>query len=740
MTDNKIYICGCCSKEIQEQQFNLRQKREIVNPENQYPSGVQVKNYWQYIAPSQRENFLSNNQFEDAIFWGTKWNNLPNNTLNYTINMGGLTSYQDPNYNINVNFIDVPNLYTSVVTAVQTMMEDLSKAINLDVEYKPTAVNDCFISINFLQNQSYRFIGIAMPPVNENDINYNEESQYTNLTDSFYASGNTYMVWDKFIGSASIEDQFQKGGYMYAVMIHELGHSLGLAHPHDNGGDSSIMVGVTRSRGSYGVYDANIQPITVMSYNDSNSTPFIEDTVNSTGTSGYMATFGPLDINLLQTMYGARTSNNIGDTVYTFPNSTTNQYWTCIYDTGGINTIDASAANDPQGTTININNSTLENETQYAGVSFSSDQYGGFTIAKTSSKILNVIGSSNNDNITGNDENNEFNLNAGGNDDVDGQDGIDTVLLTNLSFSDVTYQVNSNTGVITITNNNNGDVINLTNIEKIIFSDKTITITDNILESGFVQLDNNPKTITLNKTFENPIVCCGDPSFNGGDPCVVRITNITNNSFTMYLQEPPGNDGTHILEKVSWIVGEKGTWSIPDTDKLIIFDTYNSNLTTKNGFNTINFSQSFINNPVIVSQVATRNGPDFVVTRTRNINTNSFECSMQEAECLDNNHTTERIDWCAISSGNYTFNGRKFSCGSISNVTHNPKTYTFTDGYFDSMPQLLTRCSTFNGSDPCNTRNEQPVQFTVRLQEDTCKDPETNHVNENVDFIAIEDA
>ena len=108
--------------------------------------------------------------------------------------------------------------------------------------------------------------------------------------------------------------------------------------------------------------------------------------------------------------------------------------------------------------------------------------------------------------------------------------------------------------------------------------------------------------------------------------------------------------------------------------------------------------------------------------------------------CLDNFHISERIDWCAISSGNYTFNGRKFSCGSISNVTHNPKTYTFTDGYFDSMPQLLTRCSTFNGSDPCNTRNEQPVQFTVRLQEDTCKDPETNHVNENVDFIAIEDA
>jgi len=33
------------------------------------------------------------------------------------------------------------------------------------------------------------------------------------------------------------------------VMLHELGHSLGLAHPHDIGGNSIIMAGVASAFG-----------------------------------------------------------------------------------------------------------------------------------------------------------------------------------------------------------------------------------------------------------------------------------------------------------------------------------------------------------------------------------------------------------------------------------------------------------------------------------------------------------
>jgi hypothetical protein len=106
---------------------------------------------------------------------------------------------------------------------------------------------------------------------------------------------------------------------------------------------------------------------------------------------------------------------------------------------------------------------------------------------------------------------------------------------------------------------------------------------------------------------------------------------------------------------------------------------------------------------------------------------------MQEQERSDNLHATERIDWCAFSPGSYDFNGKIFECNTISNVNHVGKNISFDTC---SSPDILTRCSTYNGGDPVNTRI-QNVSFTIRLQEDTTRDRETGHVNEDVSFIAI---
>jgi len=74
-------------------------------------------------------------------------------------------------------------------------------------------------------------------------------------------------------------------------------------------------------------------------------------------------------------------------------------------------------------------------------------------------------------------------------------------------------------------------------------------------------------------------------------------------------------------------------------------------------------------------------------------------------------------------------------------VNHNSKTVSFTKDFFTKQPNLLTRCSTYNGSDPANTRIEQTLSlsFNVRIQEETSRDAETKHVNENVSYIAVEE-
>ena len=69
-------------------------------------------------------------------------------------------------------------------------------------------------------------------------------------------------------GFGTRPESLQRGGFSYAVVMHEFGHAHGLAHPHDTGGGSDVMLGVTAATGSYGVYNLNQGVYTVMSYND----------------------------------------------------------------------------------------------------------------------------------------------------------------------------------------------------------------------------------------------------------------------------------------------------------------------------------------------------------------------------------------------------------------------------------------------------------------------------------------
>ena len=69
-------------------------------------------------------------------------------------------------------------------------------------------------------------------------------------------------------GFGTNPDSLLPGGFSYEVILHEFGHAHGIAHPHDTGGGSEVMLGVTGRAGSLGVYDLNQGVYTVMSYND----------------------------------------------------------------------------------------------------------------------------------------------------------------------------------------------------------------------------------------------------------------------------------------------------------------------------------------------------------------------------------------------------------------------------------------------------------------------------------------
>lgn len=215
----------------------------------------------------------------------------------------------------------------------------------------------------------------------------------------------------------------QQGGFGFITLIHEIGHGMGLAHPHDTGGTSTVMNGVTSPFGDLGDYNLNQGIYTTMTYNDGWQTaPHGAST--ATG-YGYQGTPMAFDIAVLQSIYGANTSHNTGNNSYVLPSSNGNgTFYSAIWDAGGTDTI---AHTGSAAAVIDLREAPLTYSENGGGyVSYVSGIHGGFTIAN-GVVIERAEGGSGGDSITGNTAANWLDGN-GGNDTILGGEGNDTII------------------------------------------------------------------------------------------------------------------------------------------------------------------------------------------------------------------------------------------------------------------------------------------------------------------------
>jgi Ca2+-binding RTX toxin-like protein len=242
----------------------------------------------------------------------------------------------------------------------------------------------------------------------------------------------------------------QPGGFSFVTLIHEFGHGMGLAHPHDTGGGSSVMPGVNPltpgDDGGKGTHGLNQGVYTMMSYNDGwEESPYGLAETNNEG-YGWLGSLMALDIAVIQDKYGVNEEWATGNDTYvlkdanqwgvyidaetgepavhdaTNADTTRDGYYVgestsyrSIWDAGGIDEISYVGI---KNTVIDLRAATLQYETPGRGgggyMSYAFGIHGGFTIANGVT-IENATTDAGNDVLWDNGANNVLSS-GGGND------------------------------------------------------------------------------------------------------------------------------------------------------------------------------------------------------------------------------------------------------------------------------------------------------------------------------------
>jgi hypothetical protein len=231
---------------------------------------------------------------------------------------------------------------------------------------------------------------------------------------------------------------------------------------------------------------------------------------------------------------------------------------------------------------------------------------------------------------------------------------------------------------------------------------------DDLLNMGQTTIDHDWKTINLSSTLQNAIYILSPPTYHGTDPGVVRLQNVTNNSFDIRFQEWLYKDGSHTQENIPYLVISGGRHQMANGS---IWEAGTFSLSGTGAWNVQSFSQSFPSTPALFLTAQTYNGPDPITVRARNVTNTGFEAALFEEENKMDGHATEEVGYLAVYSpqlsGTVNING--------------------TD-----VPYLLQAQSVDHRFVPV-------LSSDIKLEEEQSKDIEINHINETISILALGD-
>lgn len=274
-------------------------------------------------------------------------------------------------------------------------------------------------------------------------------------------------VFINVLSDANRLPSFEPGSQGWFLLMHELGHSLGLKHPHDDGGTGHPTFK------ELGIGQLDRDYVSVMSYNDDANWNIFE---------WDPATPMIFDVIGLHYLYGPNQSANAGDTLYRVDRS---ELYQTVWDASGEDTI--SVAGSGEGWYVELPNHTISSliDTRIGHVAPAQEVNLPFphSLVWLAGEFEHVIGSAFADTILGNDLANTIRP-LGGNDWIDSGAGRDRVVY-DLRFDQSVVQASQDTqgrAFNTVITPSGTDT--LYNTERLIFADYWVALAPNQSAAG----------------------------------------------------------------------------------------------------------------------------------------------------------------------------------------------------------------------------------------------------------------
>jgi hypothetical protein len=256
------------------------------------------------------------------------------------------------------------------------------------------------------------------------------------------------------------------------------------------------------------------------------------------------------------------------------------------------------------------------------------------------------------------------------------------------------------------------------------------------LETGQVQLNHRWTRVTLESTFQHPVVVAGPLSHKGENPSVVRIRNVNANGFDIRIQEWEYLDGAHLFETVGYLVIEQGRYQLSDGTRIeaAMFETDATSM-----HQPVSFTKACRVAPVVMTTITTFNGPDAVTGRIQKVTPQGFEYLMQEQEAKRQIHTVEAVAYLAWEPSTGSVGDLKFLVARTADeVTQEYFNIMFPQP-FTAAPAFLGDMQTTNSADTANIRRNNLDGFAVdvMIDEERSRDTEDHHAAEVVGYMVF---